>query len=268
MPPRLEGAWTEQPLFFVSDLHLSGTAPRRTQTFLHFCASLAQGTGALFVLGDLFDYWIHWRQIDESPATEVLPALAELTRRGIRVYCMPGNRDFALTASVLERFGVEALADPSILLVAREAVLLTHGDLLCTDDAAYLRFRRVIRNPLLLGFLRALPYPMLQGLARGLRRRSQRAVAQKDLRVTDASAEGLRQAFLGQGPFAAAEAPFTRLIHGHTHRPGQQDLPGLGQRLVLGDWCDDGACLVRHDHLGWHLRHFPRGVDCTDTSAS
>jgi len=256
MPARLVGTWTTQALFCISDLHLSKTAPRRTQAFRAFCAGIPEDAGALFILGDLFDYWIHWRQMEESPAAEAFSALSELVRRGVRVYCMPGNRDFALSPAVLERFGIQALSDPSILCLDGENVLLTHGDLLCTEDRSYQGFRRVIRHPVLLAALRALPYPMLQGLARILRRSSRRAVARKDRHITDVSAEGLRQAFLGQGPFHAAEVPFARLVHGHTHRPQQETLPGLGERLVLGDWREDGAYFASHDRSGWRLRHF------------
>ena len=264
----LEGAWTQRALYFISDLHLSKDAPVRTQSFLDFCSEMPRDAGALFILGDLFDFWIHGRQVDESPAAETFSALAELVQNGIRVFCMPGNRDFALGTTVLERFGIEALADPCVLQVGGEAVLLTHGDLLCTDDRSYQRFRRVIRHPALLTVLRALPYPALRGLAHGLRRGSRRAVAQKDLRITDATAEGLSRAFLGQGPFAIGGAPFARLIHGHTHRPGREDLPGLGQRLVLGDWRDDGTYFVRHDPSGWQLHHFPADEGGMETSTS
>lgn len=239
-PPAL--ATRQGDLLCISDLHLGVDKPELTTLFLQFCEEIPAGVSDLCILGDLFDFWVHPAQAQEEPQQTVLRALQGLVRKGMRVWVMTGNRDFALDARTLQNFALRALADPTLL---PGGIVLTHGDLLCTDDHAYLRFRRVIRNPLVRALLRALPYSALLALGKKLRRRSQRELQKKSTAMTQASPVGIMAALTGTGVFHSALAPYRTLIHGHTHLPIDEEIPDLqARRYVLSDWQATGATLL------------------------
>ena len=77
----------------------------------------------------------------------VTAALAKLTATGVRCHIMHGNRDFMLGRAFFKASGTIFLHDPTLIYVGGQSVLLSHGDVLCTDDIGYQRFRRIVRNP-------------------------------------------------------------------------------------------------------------------------
>jgi UDP-2,3-diacylglucosamine hydrolase len=131
---------------FVSDLHLSPDRPATVALFLAYLAGRAREAEHLYLLGDIFDAWIG-DDDDSSPNAEVQAALED-TNAGVQCHLMHGNRDFLIGRAFCRKTGCRLLRDPTLVQFAGEPTLLMHGDLLCTDDVAYQRFRRRIRNPL------------------------------------------------------------------------------------------------------------------------
>ncbi len=129
---------------FVSDLHLDGSRPAATDAFLNFLDHEAAAADALYILGDLFEFWIG----DDDPDAEyqrVIAAIAKLTATGVRCHIMHGNRDFMLGRKFFKASGTIFLHDPTLIYVGDKSVLLSHGDVLCTDDVGYQRFRKIVR---------------------------------------------------------------------------------------------------------------------------
>lgn len=130
----------------ISDLHLAPEQPRTTALLAHFLAHRAPQASRLLILGDLFDAWIgddddapHWRDLRR--------ALRTLTQSGTACLIQRGNRDFLLGRRFCRETGATLLRDPAVLPLGGIPTLLMHGDLLCTDDVHYQRFRRWVRNP-------------------------------------------------------------------------------------------------------------------------
>ena len=241
------------PVLFISDLHLCSAQPALTALFRHFCLHEGRAARAVFILGDLFDYWAHRDQAVDAPYAEILALLHDLQKQGTTMYLMVGNRDFALDAAFLSQFGIIALPDPALLQLGDQRILLTHGDLLCSDDHRYQRFRRVIRHPLTRMTLGRLPYAWLQRIARGLRRGSSREARAKAPAITDANPQTIVAALHGEGAFALGGATYDILIHGHTHRPVWEQ-GSEGWRMVLGAWGADGAQIGCWENGQWSLQ--------------
>ncbi|MDR7927681.1 UDP-2,3-diacylglucosamine diphosphatase [Acidithiobacillus thiooxidans] len=250
--PYLDVDFEEGPIWFISDLHLSPQQPALTRFFQQFCETRAKEGRAVFILGDLFDYWVHPDQSRESAYAEVFAHLQQLVAAGIRVYVMVGNRDFALSKTLLTSFGLIPIPDPMALRLGTQNILLTHGDLLCTDDRRYQIFRRVIRHPLIRLSVGNLPYSCLQKLATGLRRGSTRAVQKKSLNITDAHPLAIQTALHHGIADQHLEQGFDVLVHGHTHRPVWEHTDD-GWRMVLGAWSPDAACIGRWAAGQWSL---------------
>ncbi len=217
---------------FISDLHLSPEHPRLVRGFLDLLTHYQQQQTQLYILGDWFNAWIG----DDYSAPwldEITAALQRFTQAGNRVFFLVGNRDFALHQVFLNKFQGQLLPEITTLNIASQTIRLEHGDLLCTDDMSYQRFRKIIRNPLLLTLLRKTPLSFRRQLASGFRKKSQAAQQFKSYQVMDVNPQAVEQAL----------ANVDILIHGHTHRPAIHTL-GTKQRIVLGDWREHDAQIL------------------------
>ncbi len=236
-------------ILLISDLHLEEERPDITRAFLHFLATRATQAEALYILGDFFEVWIGDDAM--TPFQEsIARALRALSERGVRIYLMHGNRDFMLGQTFCHKAGCKLLADPSVVRLCGEPVLLMHGDSLCTHDEGYMRLRRLLRNPLSLFVLRNLPLATRRKLARKLRNESRTQTRMKASDIIDVTPELI--------PGVLAEHRVRTLIHGHTHRPATHDLEVDGQpakRIVLGDWDRQGWAL-QVDENGYHQAPF------------
>lgn len=222
----------------VSDLHLDRTRPRITELFLKFLREEATRVAELHILGDLFEAWIG--DDDDAPlATTVAAALDSVANAGTRISFIRGNRDFLIGHGYASRAGFSILNDPSVVMLAGEAVLLLHGDLLCWDDSAYQAVRRQVRDPHWQAALLARPLAERRAFAAQARASSAaHQSAMSSLEVGDASETAVQEYFRRYG--------VRRMIHGHTHRPAIHDLVVDGmarQRIVLGDWYEQGSVL-------------------------
>ena len=221
---------------FVSDLHLDAARPHIISAFCRFLEGL-EGTDALYILGDLFEYWVG----DDDPATGLRPvteSIRQLSLAGVPVYFVHGNRDF-LVGEVFERkTRCEILQEETVVDLYGQPALIMHGDTLCTDDIAYQKYRSRVRNKWVKKAVRMLSLRQRLRIAQGLRDKSVQAVQGKPPEIMDVNQQAVRHAMLKHG--------VKILIHGHTHRPAVHDFTIHGeacQRIVLGDWYEHGSVL-------------------------
>lgn len=222
-------------ILLISDLHLHEERPDITGAFLAFLEQHAKQAQALYILGDFFEVWIGDDAITPFQL-KIAEALSAVAATGTDIYLMHGNRDFLIGDGFCELADCQLLEDPSVVQLAGEAVLLMHGDSLCTSDLSYIRLRRVLRNPLILLILRHLPLRTRQRLAGDLRQKSKTSTRLKTSDITDVNPDEVTRVM--------TQHKVRTLIHGHTHRPAVHNLTGQKQRIVLGDW----------DSQGWFIK--------------
>jgi UDP-2,3-diacylglucosamine hydrolase len=228
---------------FISDLHLSAERPAITALFLEFLRTRARQAEALYILGDLFEYWIGDDTAQQPEYQPLIAGLRELTAAGVPVRVMHGNRDFLLGSEFERQTGAQLLPDPSIVELYGEPVLLMHGDTLCTDDLPYLKFRQMVRNPAWVQMFLGKPVAERVVIVREYREVSKAATAAKKPEIMDVNPAAVETALRSHG--------VRHLIHGHTHRPAQHTLMLDGatvRRTVLGDWYDQGSVLSCDAH--------------------
>ncbi len=216
-----------QAIEFISDLHLSEALPR---TFGAFAAHLRHSEAdAIYILGDLFEAWVGDDMRSLPFESECVAVLADAARRR-QMGLMVGNRDFLVGDALLRDSGLLLLEDPTVLEAFDEQrVMLVHGDALCLADLPYQRFRNEVRAPVWQSGFLARPLAERLQIARQLRQASSAAQQGFDNRpdVDLDRAETLRW---------MRDAGCTQLVHGHTHRPGSQELAPGTWRHVLSDW--------------------------------
>jgi UDP-2,3-diacylglucosamine hydrolase len=222
---------------FISDLHLDASEPAAGAQFIEFLRRRAASAEALYILGDLFESWIG-DDDDDAYRNQICGALAELAASGVPCYVMHGNRDFLLQGGFEARTGTRIIADPLLIDLYGEAVLLTHGDALCTGDQAYQRLRAIVRAPRWQRRLLALPLAVRRALAARARAGSRQHVQRVAYEIMDVDQSAVAAVMRDCGVHT--------LIHGHTHRPAVHEFELDGspaRRIVLGAWHEHGSCL-------------------------
>jgi UDP-2,3-diacylglucosamine hydrolase len=230
---------------FVSDLHLCPSRPQTVRRFLAFLEAEASGSEALYILGDLFEYWAGDDDLADPFNAAVCSALKRRSSSGPKVFFLPGNRDFLIGDGFAVAAGATLLDEPYLVTIAGVATLLVHGDTLCTDDADYQNFRRQIRSPAWRQAFLAQPLAERKAQIELLRSASESEKSKKSMTLMDANADAVA-ALLRQHGLPP------RLIHGHTHRPAQHMHRIDGQqceRWVLAAW-DDAPAYLSIDSAG------------------
>jgi UDP-2,3-diacylglucosamine hydrolase len=231
---------------FISDLHLSAERPAANEQFFRFLADEAARAQALYVLGDLFEYWAGDDELRDPAgdplAGKVAAAFRNLARRGVQLAVMHGNRDFLIAGEFCAASGVHLLADPSVAEINGTRILLMHGDTLCTDDRDYQTWRGTARSAAWQRDFLAQPLAARHAAIRGLREKSKAVIAAKPADIMDVNADTVREAFRRHG--------VRRMVHGHTHRPARHEVDVDGaacERWVLPDWYGRGGYLALDD---------------------
>lgn len=226
-----------QKTLFISDLHLEDNEPERTGWFLNFLDGPAREAETLYILGDLFEYWIGDDALSAT-ARKVAAATLALKNRGVACYFIHGNRDFLLGESYAEAAGLGLLPESRVVDLYGTPTLLVHGDTLCTDDVEYQAFRRQSRDPAWQAAMLNLPVSERLKLAQKARAQSAEHTSSASMEIMDVNAGAVAAAFREHG--------VRRMIHGHTHRPARHQVDlgdAQAERLVLADWYEAGSYL-------------------------
>ncbi|OGR11013.1 MAG: hypothetical protein A2341_11545 [Deltaproteobacteria bacterium RIFOXYB12_FULL_58_9] len=238
----------EADTYFASDVHWQ--PGEQTGLFGHFLERLAERARAgkpthLYIVGDLFDYWVE-RGVETLPGYAAhLGALAAAGDAGVEISVLYGNRDFAAGPGLSKACDAEIVGDRVELMINEQRLLLHHGDLFCTRDWRYQFYRRVIRSRFVLGMLGMLGMKRLVRLVGWMRVKSQAETNRKP-RHSMAIVDSRIAAEHAQG--------FDVVICGHVHHPECRTVVGAtpGQMLItLGTW---------DTKVGWYATAGKNGV--------
>ena len=232
-------------IFFASDVHLASDTPAARAImarFLSFLERARSEASAVYLLGDIFESWVGDEDLGLPDYQSVFTALRNTVQAGVAVFFIAGNRDFMVSDQVLSILGMQRLTDPYVLSLPNWQFVLSHGDLYCTGDVAYQRFRTKARDPQAQARFLRLPYWLRRLIARWLRWRSEGRRNQPGSQsITDVDAATVDD--------EARRYGYATLIHGHTHRPATHDLIVDGihvERWVLAEWTAE-----RGEYLAW-----------------
>lgn len=244
--------------YFIADLHLSETRAKLTALFTDFMRHHAPQAEAVYILGDLFDFWIG---DDEKSALieQVQNSIRTLTQQGVPCYFIHGNRDFLIGQKFAETCGLQLLPDYHVMDLYGIPTLLCHGDTLCTDDVKYQQFRQKVHQKWRQRLFLCLPLKVRLKIAEKIRAKSRADKQSKPAEIMDVN-----------NPFVQhimEKFNVTRLIHGHTHRENIHNIPPhfeqttaektamAKERIVLGDWRDNYASILEVTPHGYGFKY-------------
>lgn len=224
---------------FISDCHLDPQNPRIIDSFQKFLHDQVPNADQLYILGDLFEYWIGNHHLT-PPIKQVIDNLRTAAKQ-TPIYFLHGNRDFLIDQDFAEQTGCVVLNQPLVIDLHGTDTLIMHGDLLCSDDRRHQWFRRLTQNPVSKGIFNCLSHAMQLRIAQRLRCQSTRSAEHKLPEIMDVNKNTVARYM--------QRFRVTQLIHGHTHRPQihSVELPDtVGKRVVLGAW-EQGAEVLSVD---------------------
>lgn len=211
----------------LSDLHLPAQPSRLREAFVEFLEGPARKAQQVFILGDLFEYWIG-DDVGLQIYAKEISRIAALTATGVDVYFIVGNRDFLVGKNFALVTGAQILRDPCTIKLAGVSTLISHGDVFCTDDVGYQKWRRISRNSFVQSLFLLMPRTWRERVAGDLRSQSANNKAAKTLEIMDVNNAAIAAAF--------KQHNVKRIIHGHTHRPADHRDALGNERIVLADW--------------------------------
>ncbi|MGL6259946.1 UDP-2,3-diacylglucosamine diphosphatase [Vibrio sp. WXL210] len=222
---------------FISDLHLSPKVPELNQAFFRLLEEEAPQADAVYVLGDLFDFWTG--DDDPSPfARSIIEAFQTLTQAGVPCFFTKGNRDFLVGKRFAKETGVTLLDDEAVIELYGQRAVVLHGDTLCTQDQAYLNYRRKVHQPWLQWLFNHLPFALRERIVAKIKGDIKHDKQTKSLEIMDVTQSEVERVM--------TQHDVTLMIHGHTHRPAIHRFE-LGdkqaRRVVIGDWGELGYIL-------------------------
>ncbi len=137
-------------VYFSSDNHLG--APTKTASlprekkFVAWLDTIKKDAAAIFLLGDLFDFWVEYKHVVPKGFTRTLGKLAEISDSGIPIYYFVGNHDLWMTNYFEEELNIPVFHKPQEFIINSKSFFIGHGDGLGPNDKGYKRMKKVFTN--------------------------------------------------------------------------------------------------------------------------
>ena len=223
-------------VFFASDNHLGAPSFKaslpREKKFVSWLDSIKEEAGAIFLMGDLFDFWFEYKTVVPKGFTRTLGKLAELSDAGIPITYFVGYHDLWMNGFFEEELNIPVFHKPQQYTINGTTFFLGHGDGLGPDDKGFKRMKKVFTNPLAQWLFKWL-HPDL-----GVRLAQHLSVNNKIISGdADAQFLGEDKEWLVQYCKRKLETQqYDHFIFGHRHLPMEIDLNGTSRYTNLGDW--------------------------------
>ena len=223
-------------VYFLSDFHLgapdAAASLLREKKIVRFLEEIRSTAAAVFIVGDIFDFWYEYKKVVPKGYVRLLGKLAELTDAGIPIHVFVGNHDMWMSGYFEQELNIPVYHEPKAFTFNNKHFLIGHGDGLGPGDHGYKFIKKIFRNPIchwLFGFL----HPDWGiGIANYFSRKSREKTGNGD------------EAFLGEDKewlivyckeIIQKEA-YDFLVFGHRHFPIDFKLSEHSRYINLGDW--------------------------------
>ncbi len=233
---------------FISDLHLEPIENNRLKTFYNLLSRANDDFDALYIIGDLFEYWIG--DDDEHPVNRnIIQNIKKSTDNGLGIFLMHGNRDFLLGSKFEEMTGAKIIDDMTIIEDEFCKIMVSHGDVFCTDDIEYQKLKKTLRSDEWIKSFLSKTIEERIIFANQLRSQSAESSSNKAESIMDVNLDYVDEVI--------EKNNLDILIHGHTHRPAIHKLDSGASRAVLGSWENNEGWIIEYKQGNIDLKSFP-----------
>lgn len=241
----------DKKIYFISDAHFGSPKARRSDknkedALISFLHAIKTDAEALYILGDLFDFWFEYRSVIPTTAARIICELYALVQSGVRVIYIPGNHDLWPGRYFSDQLGFELPGDPITVTHQGKTLYLTHGDAFRSDWKFKLS-RGVLKNPLSIALFRLLHPDFGAWLAKWTTRYSEYRVHKGDLDKAKTQSK-----IYIDGAKKVIHQGVDIVICGHYHRLTVEPIEN-GQLVILGDWMRyDSYAVLENGSISLH----------------
>lgn len=224
-------------IYFASDNHLGAPTNEkslpREKKFVAWLDHVKQDAAAIFLLGDLFDFWVEYKRVVPKGFTRTLGKLAEISDSGIPIYYFVGNHDLWMNGYFEEELNIPVYHQPQEFVLNNKTFLIGHGDGLGPGDKGYKRMKKVFTNPICQWLFKYVLHPDLAMRIGHYMSVKNRLISGDE----DAKFLGEENEWLVQYCKRKLETKaYHYFVFGHRHLPLEIDLQKESKYLNLGDW--------------------------------
>lgn len=223
-------------IYFASDNHLGAptqeeSRPREAR-FVKWLDEIKQDAEAIFLLGDLFDFWFEYKHVVPKGFVRTLGKLAEIRDSGIPIYFFVGNHDLWMQDYFQKELNIPVYHKPKEFEFSGKKFLVGHGDGLGPGDHGYKRMKKVFTNPLSKWFYRWLHPDLGVPLAQYFSVKNKAISGEEDMKFLGEEKEWLIQYCKRK----LEQKDYDYFLFGHRHLPMEIDLDGKATYINTGDW--------------------------------
>lgn len=245
-------------IYFLSDAHLGSLAltsgRTRERRLVRFLDSIKHKADAVWMLGDMFDFWFEYRQVVPKGHVRFLGKLAELTDSGVEVHYFIGNHDIWCHDYLARECGVIMHREPCTVELKGQLFYLAHGDGLGDPDWKFRFLRHIFHSPFCQKAFSCLHPDHAVSLGLGWACKS-RLKHEADGTATYLGADKEHLVAYSRG-YLATHPDINYFLYGHRHIELDLTLSCTCRMLILGDWTDkftfatfDGTTVTLHRYL-------------------
>jgi UDP-2,3-diacylglucosamine hydrolase len=223
-------------IFFLSDFHLgapnAAASLEREKKIVQFLDGIRSEAFAVFIVGDVFDFWYEYKRVVPKGYVRLLGKLAELSDAGIRLHFFVGNHDMWMKDYLAEELGTPVYYEPQDFTFNGKSFHIGHGDGLGPGDHGYKALKKLFRNPLAQWAFGIVPTRVGIGVADYFSRKSRAATGSSEEVFLGADKEWLIIYCRG----VLQEKKVNYFVFGHRHLPIDFRLSEESRYINLGDW--------------------------------
>ena len=223
-------------IYFLSDFHLGipdeNKSRMRERKIVSFLKEAAKDATAIFIQGDLFDFWFEYSRVVPKGYVRILGQLADMSDQGIQLHFFVGNHDMWMRNYFMQELSMPVYYEPRKLICNGKSFLLGHGDGLGPGDGGYKFLKQIFRNPLCQWLFGILPPVIGIGIAGYFSKRSRHATGIKEDTFMGEEKEWL----VSYCKEVLKHEKFNFFIFGHRHLPIDFSLDEQSRYINLGDW--------------------------------
>lgn len=226
----------EKKIFFLSDFHLGipdhKTSLERERRIIAFFESVKDQAEAIFIVGDMFDFWYEYRQVVPKGYVRLLGKLGEFTDAGIAIHFFVGNHDMWMTDYFQKELNIPVYYEPKEFEFNNKKFLIGHGDGLGPGDHGYKILKKIFRNRFCRWLFGILPPYIGVGIANYFSKKSRQAADQNEEPFISKEREWL----VTYSTQMLQQKHYDYFIFGHRHLPMDISLNNSSHYINLGDW--------------------------------
>ena len=222
-------------IYFASDQHFGAPTLEksrlREQEFVSWLDRIKEDATALFLLGDLFDFWFEYRKVVPKGFVRVLGKLAEIRDAGIPIYFFTGNHDLWMRDYFEKELQIEVYHQPKAFVFNDKTFLIGHGDALGPGDTGYKLLKKIFVNPIAQWFFRWLHPDLGVALAQRLSLKNKLISGKEDVQF-----HGEQEMLIQYCKDQLKQQKYDYFVFGHRHLPLEIPIVEKAMYINTGDW--------------------------------